>query len=54
MYQKLNFRTYINSLNLYAILDKNIDSDPNINFEIIESVITNSMDIDFREKSCEN
>ena len=41
---------YINSLNLYASLDTNIDSDPNINYEIIESAITNGMDIHLAEK----
>ena len=50
---KEKFRTYINSLNLYATLDINIDSDPNINYEIIESAITNAMDIHLAEKSCE-
>ena len=44
---KEKFRTYINSLNLYATLDKDINSDHNINYEIIESAITNSMDIHF-------
>ena len=47
---KEKFRTYINSLNLYAILDTNIDSDPSINYEIIESAITNAMDIHLAEK----
>ena len=47
---KAKFRTYINSLNLYATLDTNIDSDPNINYEIIESAITNAMDIHLAEK----
>ena len=50
---KEKFRTYINSLNLYATLDTNIDSDPNINYEIIESVITNVMDIHLSKKSCD-
>ena len=47
---KEKFRTYINSLNLYAILDTYIDSDPNINYEIIESAITNAMDIHLAEQ----
>ena len=47
---KEKFRTYINSLNLYATLDTNIDSDPNLNYEIIESAITNAMDIHLAEK----
>ena len=47
---KEKFRTYINSLNLYATLDTNIDSDPNINYEIKESAITNAMDIHLVEK----
>ena len=47
---KEKFRTYINSLNLYATLDTNIDSDPNINYEIIESAITNAMDIHLADK----
>ena len=48
---KEKFRTYINSLNLYATLDTNIDTDPNINYEIIESAITNAMDIHLAKKS---
>ena len=47
---KEKFRTYINSLNLYASLDTYIDSDPNINYEIIESAITNAMDIHLAEQ----
>ena len=47
---KEKFRTYINSLNLYATLDTNIDSDPNINYEIIESAIANAMDIHLAKK----
>ena len=47
---KEKFRTYINSLNLYATLDTNIDSDPNLNYEIIESAITNAMNIHLAEK----
>ena len=50
MHQKKKIRTYIHSLNLYAILDTNIDSDPNINYEILESAITNAMDIHLAEK----
>ena len=40
---KEKFRTYINSRNFYAALDTNID--PNINYEIMESAITNATDI---------
>ena len=50
MHRKKKLRTYINSLNLYATLDTNFDSDPNINYEIIESAITNAMDIHLAEK----
>ena len=47
---KEKFRTYINSLNRYATVDTNIDSDPNINYEIIESEITNAIDIHLVQK----
>ena len=47
---KEKFRTYMISLNIYATLDTNIDSDPNINYDIIESVITNAMDIHLAKK----
>ena len=50
---KEKFRTYINSLNLNAILDTNIDSDPYIKYEILECAITSAMDIHLAEKSCE-
>ena len=47
---KENFRMHINSLNLYATLDNNIYSDPNRNYEIIESAISNSMNIYLTKK----
>ena len=50
MHQKKNSE---HTIILYATLDTNIDSHPNINYEIIESAITNAMDIHFSRKSCE-
>ena len=47
---KENFRMHINSLNYNATLDNNIYSDPNINYEIIESALTNSMNIYITKK----
>ena len=47
---KDNFRMHIHSLNHYATLDNHLYSDPNINYEIIENAITNSMNIYLTKK----
>ena len=41
---------HINSLNLYATLDNHLYSDPNKKYEIIESAMSNSMNIHLTKK----